>query len=58
MASAGCSGVNHPLQVYVPWLSGEMRRNDPVSVVQAGQALESLRRPAVGAANWACLPPR
>ena len=32
-------GENHPLQVYVPWLSGEMRRNDPVSVVQAGQAL-------------------
>ena len=32
-------GVNHPLQVYVPWLSGEMRRNDPQSVVQAGQAL-------------------
>ena len=30
-------GVNHPLQVYVPWLSGEMRRNDPQSVVQAGQ---------------------
>ncbi len=32
-------GVNHPLQIFVPWLSGEMRRNDPVSVVQAGQAL-------------------
>ena len=32
-------GESHPLQVYVPWLSGEMRRNDPVSVVQAGQAL-------------------
>lgn len=32
-------GDNHPLQVYVPWLSGEMRRNDPISIVQAGQAL-------------------
>jgi pimeloyl-ACP methyl ester carboxylesterase len=32
-------GEHHPLQVYVPWMSGEMRRNDPVSVVQAGQAL-------------------
>ena len=32
-------GKNHPLQVYVPWLAGEMRRNDPVSMVQAGQAL-------------------
>lgn len=32
-------GKNHPLQVYVPWLSGEMRRNDPISIVQAGQAL-------------------
>jgi hypothetical protein len=32
-------GRGHPLQRYVPWLSGEMRRNDPQSVVQAGQAL-------------------
>ena len=32
-------GRGHPLQSYVPWLSGEMRRNDPQSVVQAGQAL-------------------
>jgi 3-oxoadipate enol-lactonase len=32
-------GKDHPTQVYVPWLSGEMRRNDPQSVVQAGQAL-------------------
>ena len=32
-------GEDHPLQVYVPWLSGEMRRNDAVSIVQAGQAL-------------------
>jgi 3-oxoadipate enol-lactonase len=32
-------GKDHPLQEYVPWLSGEMRRNDPQSVVQAGQAL-------------------
>jgi 3-oxoadipate enol-lactonase len=32
-------GKDHPMQVYVPWLSGEMRRNDPQSVVQAGQAL-------------------
>lgn len=32
-------GKGHPLQKYVPWLSGEMRRNDPISVVQAGQAL-------------------
>lgn len=32
-------GEGHPMQVYVPWLSGEMRRTDPQSVVQAGQAL-------------------
>ncbi len=32
-------GRDHPTQVYVPWLSGEMRRNDPQAVVQAGQAL-------------------
>jgi 3-oxoadipate enol-lactonase len=32
-------GKGHPMQVYVPWLSGEMRRNDPQSIVQAGQAL-------------------
>ncbi|HVE18506.1 MAG TPA: alpha/beta fold hydrolase [Ilumatobacteraceae bacterium] len=32
-------GPDHPMQIYVPWLSGEMRRNDPISVVQAGQAL-------------------
>lgn len=32
-------GKGHPMQKYVPWLSGEMRRNDPISIVQAGQAL-------------------
>ena len=32
-------GRGHRLQSYVPWLSGEMRRNDPQTVVQAGQAL-------------------
>lgn len=32
-------GKDHPTQVYVPWLSGEMRRNDPQAIVQAGQAL-------------------
>ncbi|MBK5331509.1 MAG: alpha/beta fold hydrolase [Ilumatobacteraceae bacterium] len=32
-------GKGHPMQMYVPWLSGEMRRNDPISIVQAGQAL-------------------
>jgi pimeloyl-ACP methyl ester carboxylesterase len=32
-------GEHHPLQVYVPWLSGELRRNDAISIVQAGQAL-------------------
>jgi 3-oxoadipate enol-lactonase len=48
-------GKDHPLQDYVPWLSGEMRRNDPQTVVQAGQALSrydarpwaaELRKPA------------
>ena len=48
-------GRGHPLQSYVPWLSGEMRRNDPQSIVQAGQALSrydarpwaaELRKPA------------
>jgi pimeloyl-ACP methyl ester carboxylesterase len=32
-------GPDHPMQIYVPWLSGEMRRNDPITIVQAGQAL-------------------
>jgi 3-oxoadipate enol-lactonase len=32
-------GKGHRLQSHVAWLSGEMRRNDPQSVVQAGQAL-------------------
>ncbi|MEO8268015.1 MAG: alpha/beta hydrolase [Ilumatobacteraceae bacterium] len=32
-------GKGHPTQVYVPWLSGEMRRNDAQAIVQAGQAL-------------------
>jgi pimeloyl-ACP methyl ester carboxylesterase len=32
-------GNQHPLMVYMPWLTGEMRRNDPVAMVQAGQAL-------------------
>jgi 3-oxoadipate enol-lactonase len=32
-------GAGHPILVYVPWLSGEMRRNDPQAIVQAGQAL-------------------
>jgi 3-oxoadipate enol-lactonase len=42
-------GAGHPLQVYVPWLSGEMRRNDPISIVQAGQALSRYdARPWVG----------
>ena len=32
-------GTSSPLHVYVPWLSGEMRRNDALAIVQAGQAL-------------------
>jgi pimeloyl-ACP methyl ester carboxylesterase len=32
-------GPNHPLQVYVPWLSVELHRNDTFNVVQAGQSL-------------------
>lgn len=32
-------GPGSPLQMYVPWLSGELRRNDPQSIVQAGQSL-------------------
>ena len=48
-------GKDHPTLVYVPWLSGEMRRNDPQAIVQAGQALSrfdarpwatELRKPA------------
>jgi len=43
-------GRGHPLQSYVPWLSGEMRRNDPQTVVQAGQALSRYdARPWAGA---------
>jgi 3-oxoadipate enol-lactonase len=42
-------GKGHPMQVYVPWLSGEMRRNDPQVVVHAGQALSRYdARPWVG----------
>jgi 3-oxoadipate enol-lactonase len=42
-------GKGHRLQPFVPWLSGEMRRNDPVSIVQAGQALSRYdARPWVG----------
>jgi len=42
-------GKNHPLQVYLPWLTGEMRRNDPISIVQAGQALSKYdARPWAG----------
>jgi pimeloyl-ACP methyl ester carboxylesterase len=32
-------GPRSALQVYVPWLTGELRRNDAFSIVQAGQAL-------------------
>jgi len=32
-------GPGHALQRYVPWLAGEMRRNDPLTMVQAGQAI-------------------
>jgi pimeloyl-ACP methyl ester carboxylesterase len=32
-------GPSSALQVYVPWLTGELRRNDALSIVQAGQAL-------------------
>ena len=32
-------GTRSPIQAYVPWLSGEMRRNDAQAIVQAGQAL-------------------
>ena len=48
-------GKGHDLEPYVPWLSGEMRRNDPQGIVQAGQALSrydarpwasELRKPA------------
>jgi pimeloyl-ACP methyl ester carboxylesterase len=42
-------GKGHRLQQYVPWLSGEMRRNDAVSIVQAGQSLSRYdARPWVG----------
>ena len=45
-------GHNSPLKVYVPWLSGELRRNDPRSIVQAGQALSRYdSRPWAGALN-------
>lgn len=49
-------GKGHPTLVYVPWLSGEMRRNDAQAIVQAGQALSrfdarpwaaELHKPAV-----------
>jgi 3-oxoadipate enol-lactonase len=32
-------GTGHALEPYVPWLGGEMRRNDPLTMVQAGQAI-------------------
>ena len=43
-------GNGHPLLEYLPWLTGEMRRNDPVAMVQAGQALSRYdARPWAGA---------
>ncbi|HZX53355.1 MAG TPA: alpha/beta hydrolase [Ilumatobacteraceae bacterium] len=32
-------GPGHVLEPYVAWLGGEMRRNDPLTMVQAGQAI-------------------
>lgn len=32
-------GRHHPLREFVPWMAHELRRNDPFSVVQAGQSL-------------------
>jgi len=32
-------GPGHALPRYVPWLAGEMRRNDPLTIVQAGQSI-------------------
>ena len=32
-------GRNHPLMDYVPWMANEVRRNDAISVVHAGQSL-------------------
>jgi hypothetical protein len=32
-------GVDSTLQQYVPWITGELRRNDVASIVQAGQSL-------------------
>lgn len=32
-------GPNHPMLPYVPWLSSELRRNDVLNIVQAGQSL-------------------
>jgi hypothetical protein len=32
-------GRNHPLLEYVPWIAHELRRNDALSVVHAGQSL-------------------
>jgi pimeloyl-ACP methyl ester carboxylesterase len=32
-------GVDHPLEVYVPWLLSEMSRNDSFAMVDAGRAL-------------------
>ena len=45
-------GPDSSLLVYVPWLSGELRRNDPPSIVQAGQALSRYdARPWAGDLN-------
>jgi pimeloyl-ACP methyl ester carboxylesterase len=45
-------GPGSTLQVYVPWLSGELRRNDPQSIVQAGQSLSRYdARPWAGDLN-------
>ena len=41
-------GPGHALQPYVPWLSGEMRRNDPLTMVQAGQAISRYDAQTVG----------
>jgi 3-oxoadipate enol-lactonase len=48
-AMHGLLGPDHQYQVLLPWFLGELRRTDPVAVVQAGRALSQYdARPWAG----------
>ena len=44
------------LEAWLPWIEGEIHRNEVRSVVQAGRALAALRRPPVRGLGRTCRP--